>query len=89
MYFKRRKVSIAAGLFFYYFFLLLCVVSHHKSSSIEEQPDGHYLNNLNYDEMILRRSKGKNIFFIDPYPSVESIIDDSRLACSIESAGGF
>lgn len=88
MYFKRQRASIAVALFFYYF-LLLCVVSYHKISSIEEPPDGHYLNNLNYDEIILRRSKGKNIFFIDPHPSVESIIDDPRMACGIESAGEF
>lgn len=88
MVFKLRKCSFTLALLGYYFFLLLCVISH-KKTSIEEFPDGFYLSNLFYDDFLLRRSGGKNIFFIDPYPGIQGIVDDQRIACSIESAGTF
>lgn len=64
-----------------------------KSSKFKNERNrkvlGNHLENILIDKELLTTSHGKNIYFLDPQPSEEGVIDDFRLACSIESAGRF
>jgi hypothetical protein len=88
MFIRIRKVVIALGLLFYYLFLVLCVISY-KNSKILNNENVEKINplNLKEDHFYLKRLNGKIIFILDPHPSAEVILEDPRVACSVESAG--
>lgn len=90
MFIRVRKTVLALGLFSYYLLLVLCVISYHSSKNSYYDDGSSSIirpRNLKSDHWSLQRQKGKVIFIVDPYPSVEAIIDDARVTCSIEAAG--